>query len=783
VTLSRPACVLFAIPILAALLAAQEPSDLRVQLRSATGSNRFQIGEVIPLEVVLSSTTPNRYLEPCAIFRETNFGFPQCRFFTHWSFTITSGDGWVDLTKEFPSGPGTGGGPTFEVPSHDLSSQPKTFPYTLTHRFRFDKPGEYRVQLSMEVGLDDETTQRKLVLDPNVKDPAVKNSAIKDPAVKPHSVTVTPDIVLQIVAAPPEWQQEVVRKGYEAYSKPVARNSDPPSAEFLQYQRATEALCYLGTPEAARTLVGLLTSPERQEIQRCLDHTPNADAAIKEMQRLLVDPDVAVTPALFAQLVKLLAGGRFWGAYEITKQATDREREVLLSVLPQKHGEAQVTSLLTLLQWPPRAEGTPTTTDEGYDLPFAPSVIAAVVAHYDSFPHDKQQWLLGDAWARVRSPLMLPLLRCLAEDGNGPALLRWMELDQPAATDFARKEVVRPVPRFSSFYLRLPDPSLPGQEAQIAANFVTLTRDQDLLNGATLLHRYATRAELLAVLPFIDAKLAAWPCAVQFAALDYLLKVSPSDATPRVEKALRESNHDPCNTNTFLTNVGYLEPSPVLERLAIAQIDTVTNNSRDAADYLRQHGSAAAKPIVWTQLVHWHKQFVDSGAEKRIRQGPPANDDYALYTLDTALTQAYTSALGWVLSPEEADRVQAVLGDRTASGLSCRFHCGAPLAIAPTPANYFIYGRANPSWERNEIEFLNPVERLNYSINQYHCRDIHALKEKILQFPKGSSFDFAYDFTAADRDELIEINDFLWKQGYKAGNPQNWSFLRPGPPR
>ncbi|MGA9353715.1 MAG: hypothetical protein WBV46_08505, partial [Terriglobales bacterium] len=90
-----------------------EHSDLHVELRSATGSNRFQIGEVIQLEAVLSSSNPTRYLAPCALFRESNFGFPQCRFFSQWSFTITHDGGWVDLSKEFPSGPVTSGGPSF----------------------------------------------------------------------------------------------------------------------------------------------------------------------------------------------------------------------------------------------------------------------------------------------------------------------------------------------------------------------------------------------------------------------------------------------------------------------------------------------------------------------------------------------------------------------------------------------------------------------------------------------------------------------------------------------
>jgi hypothetical protein len=122
--------LILAIAVLSPPLLAQSPSGLQVQLRSATGSTRFQIGEVIPLEVVLSSSSPNRYREPCSLFRESNFGFPQCRFFSRWSFTISPDAGWVDLTKEFPSGPATYGGPMFEVPYRDCLSTRRSF---LTH--------------------------------------------------------------------------------------------------------------------------------------------------------------------------------------------------------------------------------------------------------------------------------------------------------------------------------------------------------------------------------------------------------------------------------------------------------------------------------------------------------------------------------------------------------------------------------------------------------------------------------------------------------------------------
>jgi hypothetical protein len=128
-------CVAFqCFPLMAQKATVREPSDLKVELRSETGSTQFQIGEVIPLEVLLSSTTPNRYLEPCAMFRESNFGHPQCRFFTQWSIDILPADGRIDLTKF--CGPQRSGGPSFEIPSHDLGTDPAKFSYTLNNRFR-----------------------------------------------------------------------------------------------------------------------------------------------------------------------------------------------------------------------------------------------------------------------------------------------------------------------------------------------------------------------------------------------------------------------------------------------------------------------------------------------------------------------------------------------------------------------------------------------------------------------------------------------------------------------
>jgi sugar lactone lactonase YvrE len=769
----------------------QDTSDLQVELRSATGSNTFQIGEQIPLEVFLSSSTPNRYLQPCSTFVESHFGYPQCRFFNRWNFSIVSGGGWVDLTQEFPPGPvttysnvsgngsarlaqasGTGrySGPTLEVPNPDLSKTPVKFSYILTRGFRFDAPGEYRVRIAMDIGLDDESTRRR---------------SVPDPTIRPHKVSVIREMVLQIVPTKPEWQAEVIRKGVEAtewFARPAARQSSPELQR--RNQEAADAFCNLGTADAARTLARLLLSnaPYHPQGESCLERTASPSAAIEEMERLLADPDAAIHPEFFRMLIKLLSRDESRGNWmPLPQTPVDNEREKLYAALSQKHGEARTASLLTVLANPPRSNGN--AYEAAQILPFSPDVINTTVAEFDRLPLESQQWLVDGGWDRVRSSTMLPVVRKMALAGDGPALLHWLELDPPAATEFVRYEVVRPAPRFSSFYLRLPDDSLPGQEAQIAANFIALRETGELTRAASLVQRYATRAVLGTVLPFIDANRAKWPCSVRVPVLAYLLKVSPTDAEPRMEEALSEERKGTCGRSTLFTDIGVLEPGPVLERLALAEIDKgPTVFAANAATYLQKYGSVAVKPLLRERLARWHQTYVDRGTEKRWKGGASTVEDGALRVFVQALAESFGSAQAWLLSPRESSDLQALLG--APGGIGCLYNCASSLGIDGEPGIYAIYGRVNDQALRsNEMEYLNLTTRLHYTINQYRCDRMTDLKQKILQFPAGSTFDFAWDFTEADRNEVVEIGTFLRGRGYRVGNTHRWTFLQSDPPQ
>src|SRR6266704_4602326 len=94
----------------------------------------------------------------------------------------------------------TGSGPTFQVPSRDLESEPATFDYALTRRFRFDQPGRYTVKFTLKIGLDDETTQYD-----------------SPQTVRRNYVAVSREITFEVVAASAEWEAGVINRGLAAF--------------------------------------------------------------------------------------------------------------------------------------------------------------------------------------------------------------------------------------------------------------------------------------------------------------------------------------------------------------------------------------------------------------------------------------------------------------------------------------------------------------------------------------------------------------------------------------
>ncbi len=737
-------------------VSSQDAPDVKVELRTVSGSTRFQLGEVIPVELLISSSTPNRYLEPCTLFAESCFGNPLCRFHTRWSFDVSPATGWTDIGFH---GCRMSGGPTFEVKSVDLAAEPKKYAYTLSNRFRFDTPGRYTVRLSLTVGLDDDTNQI---------------GKWQDQKAQHHSVSKTAELVLEIVPAEEAWKSDTLARGVAAWTAPPPPYTNPPSPAFLKQQQEEEAACNLGTPEAAVAFVGLLA--RGVDTRHCLRINSNKDAAMAEFGRLLVAPEVGVRPEFFAEYASLLSEreAKDHEHAAITPPVATELRDRLFASLPKKTPEAMAVSLDTVLVNP--ANGYRRLSGYPYDLqePYSHDIIAAAAASFDRLTPRTRDALLDRDWEHVRSPLMLPVVRREAEKGNGHALLRWQELDPAAAAAFMRREVVQSPPRFSSTYLRLPERSLSAAEQQqLAANFITYNRPEDLITEGTLLHRYGSSATLPAVLPFIDQHIAAWPCEVQVPVLAYLLKTSPEGARTRLLSLLKAVRPGYCPQGKFFWSIGFLQAGSVLDRLAAEQLEAGTPLAEDAATYLGSYAGAAMKPVVWQQLASWHKKLMESTEASRMLNANSRREDYELTNLNSRLLHAFVEAHGWVLSPDDARRLSDLIGVKATEGFACTFACGSQVSVGPGPGTYLVYGRLTepvyPPYDR--FDYLLSTEPYQYQINQYGCRSLESLEEKLLQFPAGSKFSFAHTGSADDVGDWPAISKFLRSHGYVAVDP------------
>lgn len=285
------------------------------------------------------------------------------------------------------------GGPTIAVKSSDLTTEPRKYTYTLTNRFRFDTPGKYTVQLSITLGLDDETNQIRRSQE------AQQNS---------HFVSKTAEMKLEILPAGDAWKRNVIEQGMAAWSAPPGPYTNPPSPEVSKHQQDEAALCNLSTRDAAVALAGLLS--RGIDVTHCLKNNANKDAARAEMRRLLVDSNVGVRPVFFAAYAKLLrlAPANPGEIAAVPPNVVNEVRETLFASLKNKTPEALIPSLETVLQNP--MSGYWVIQGSAYDLhePFLDDVIQTAAANFDRLSDETQAALLDADWDHFRSPLMLP---------------------------------------------------------------------------------------------------------------------------------------------------------------------------------------------------------------------------------------------------------------------------------------------------------------------------------------------------------------------------------------
>jgi HEAT repeat protein len=685
---------------LTAVSACAHAQDARLELRCPAPSAQFRVGEVIPLDLVFTATTPKRYQVNMASYHRGGR-------MSYEAFEVVPRQGTRDpLAVYFASSGGILGGLTTH---RFLSDAPETIHLDLNEWVSIDRPGIYRVSV----------TSRRVADVRAGQEPLGKELELK-----------SNQIVLEILPADPEWQRAKlleIRARLNGKPSPGFTANDP-------RQEAIKALRYLGSEEAAREMARGLRGEDPQADHHFgfgLVGSPHRREGLAEMQALLRNPDFPVS-GQFVFTMSLLDLDPDQPAEDLRTQrqeALDRIHKALAESLSSKRGRARGVSLSTAI-WG---------LDQAAPAETRRKMAEQLMQYFDDLPIQTRIAYLKYEWDLVKGPQMLPLLRRVAQQFEdfpepraaaayrpaelaGEALTRWYELDPAGARSAVIAEIQRPKPRLDARILGiLADKELPEVEQALADRLAGDTDFDIQANAASLLARYGTRAVLPQVLAALEDRVGAWACVPQNAALAFVLKVDPPSARPLLERALdaRGSHSNACR-RSLLVEVASMHYDPLLEELAIRRLsDPDPEVALDAANLLGKYGSAEAEPPLWRRYEAWSREWSGRAAELRHVFGEQNPNEWHA-NLGQSLAQALATGQGWLADQAKLQRI---------------------LALSVTPGMKQQMEQCLDAWSHHTRQIIfSPGNPPSFDLAQYRSLSLDALKAKLAQFPEGTAF-------------------------------------------
>jgi hypothetical protein len=422
--------------------------------------------------------------------------------------------------------------------------------------------------------------------------------------------------------------------------------------------------------------------------------------------------------------------------------------------LPNKRGKALRVSLYTVLEhvWIPVDKRL-------LSKETVQKLVSQLVSLFDQLPAKQQAWLLERRWDKIKNPALLPLLKRYAETDFSKipredyynvrqrtiwALQRWFELDPASARPAIINEIVRPKPRFSSREIGfLPDATLTEVDRPLAEHLATEDFDQPS-NVALLIARYATGAIAPEVINQLDAHLGKAACDFQNPLLAFLLRVEPKSARPRIERAIaaRGKNFTACN-HSVLRDISAIHYDPQLEDIAIHALDDPDHEvAVQAVEILAKFGSAAAESALRQRYETWCKRW--SGNESKLSLKAVEARYEPMSDLDVGLTlvRAIATGKGWLTDLAKLQRLTAT---------------------SKAPAIQHELDKHLKMWRQPPLplRLYSCAPRFDAHVAQYQLSSLDALKEKLSQFPRGTTFVLSPPFAEADQQCVAELRAFL----------------------
>lgn len=705
------------------------PSDPQLTISTRNNQLSFHIGEIIPIDLAFTGSSHNKYQLDMATYDRSGR-------LSEDRFVVDPSTGWDDpLQLYFHSYNGFIGGGLrgFEV----LSPTPRTIRVELNEWIRFKTPGQYRIT----------------VISGRVSEAG--SGRFGGPGVTSNSLRLT------IVPATKEWQEFTLKTALQILNSTKAPAVPPVPDPSDPRAHAIKTLRYLGSANAAREMAHRLTGSDSDwDFEAGLAGSPDRSAGLEEMKKLLVDPSFPVTGRFLSTMsVLTLPEGSVDNVAAQRQQAEAELRQELISAMGQKRGTARAVSNSTIVE-DAAIHSSPLPVD------LKRTMTRGLVDTFDTLTPQKQAELMQYRWNALDHQEMLPLLRKIAQryqdfpqlremnafqfnSASAAALEHWYEMAPDEARSVIVKEILRPRPRFNAKVLGiLPGGELPEANRALVEHLGSSSDFDVRSNVASLIQRYGTHAVEPDVLNFLDPLVGKLECAVQEPLLAYVLKVDPEAARPRLEQAMaaRGKGFTACN-HFLLPQVAAMHNDIMLQDIATKSLDDPDPQVvGSAATYLQQFGRASTEDVLWVHLIAWSERW--KGRDKEFHYVPGQNMD-GVYEAGAGskLEEALATGHAWLADETKLRRL-------------------VDLSVAQgqrRQAEQFVRAWQTRPWS---IVFI-PLGAGQFQIAQFHEASIESAKEKLLQFPRGSTFQWLASGQDGEEKAFEEMSRFAMEHGLK----------------
>jgi hypothetical protein len=714
--LSRPSLLLLIAALTCCVSSHAQDRSAQLHVSTAAGATTFHIGERIALQ--LDFTAP-----PDAHLVMSTASYDRSGRMSYETFEISPSSGSSDPLASYFNGFLTSMGGMFGVAP--LSLKPNTMHLDLNEWVRFDSPGDYTV-----------TVHSNRVLTPGKPPFGNRDHAITSNAIKLH-----------VIAATPEWQKATLAAALQTLS---TLKPGPPAPLSPDVTAAIADIRFLGSAESIPVLVAGLSdeqSPRAFPFGFGLIGLPPSlhDLAIRSLRQRIDDADVPITSWLLSALAALETPPTASPeqGFKTRSAAYDQAIRLAIAALPLKTAKAGAVTADMLLR---SYTGSLTSDDKA-------AIAHALASAFTELPEQNQEILLDWHWNVLRSAITPQTLQQIAslpvkDAGSNmtptfervslksAALHRLYELDPQAAKELAYSQIGSAEPSLTAARLWfLPSEPQPYLETIWAQALLDPSPDTNPEILAALMTRFGTGAFASHVAAKVRASLDEQACAPQAAMLAYVIKFAPDQGGPLLHDALKARGDTGCYHILF----GDLSRYTTTVTLTDAAIETINDpdpdTAADALRYLTVYGDKRPQQAILTRYIAWTDEWSSKSAELEPTMPFTPSPNWPQRELGENLGRALLVNQGWITD----DRLRAEVLKRCVGEQMCR----TLQQISTTPG---------PPYQ--VILYQMGSGGVSIHVGPYDIPNLDLLKNKLSQYPQGTTFTLIPPDSSADSQRL-----------------------------